>query len=35
LNTTGLDNVRAINKILKSAYPWQEARSLKGRNRFV
>jgi tagatose 1,6-diphosphate aldolase len=27
LNTTGLENVREINKILKSAYPWHGARS--------
>ena len=30
LNSTGLNNVREINKILKSAYPWHEARSVQG-----
>jgi len=30
LNTTGLENVKKINKVLKSAYPWHEARSMQG-----
>lgn len=30
LNTTGLENVRQINKVLKSATPWHEARSMQG-----
>jgi tagatose 1,6-diphosphate aldolase len=30
LNSTGLQNVKEINRVLKSAYPWQEARSLQG-----
>ena len=30
LNTTGLENVRAINKVLASAYPWFETRSMQG-----
>jgi tagatose 1,6-diphosphate aldolase len=29
LETKGLENVRAINKVLKSAYPWHEARSMQ------
>jgi tagatose 1,6-diphosphate aldolase len=29
LNTTGLENVRNINKVLASARPWQEARSVQ------
>jgi tagatose 1,6-diphosphate aldolase len=30
LNTKGLQNVREINQVLKSAYPWHEARSMQG-----
>ncbi len=29
LNTKGLQNVRDINNVLKSAYPWHEARSVQ------
>jgi tagatose 1,6-diphosphate aldolase len=29
LNTAGLQNVRAINSVLNSAYPWHEARSMQ------
>lgn len=29
LNTTGLQNVKDINKLLESAYPWFEARSMQ------
>jgi tagatose 1,6-diphosphate aldolase len=29
LNTTGLQNVRAINGVLNFAYPWREARSMQ------
>lgn len=30
LNTTGLENVREINKALERAHPWYEARSVQG-----
>ena len=30
LNTTGINNVKEINKLLKSAYPWHEAQSMHG-----
>ncbi|MGH9640425.1 MAG: tagatose 1,6-diphosphate aldolase, partial [Bryobacteraceae bacterium] len=30
LNTQGLENVRNVNKALKAARPWYEARSMKG-----
>ena len=29
LNTAGLENVRNINRVLQSAYPWHEARSMQ------
>lgn len=29
LNTTGLDNVRRINEVLKGARPWRQARSMQ------
>jgi tagatose 1,6-diphosphate aldolase len=30
LSKTGLQNVREINKVLESAYPWHETRSMQG-----
>jgi tagatose 1,6-diphosphate aldolase len=30
LNTTGIQNVRSINEVLKSASPWREAQSMHG-----
>jgi len=30
LNTTGAQNVRNVNEVLKSAHPWYEARSMQG-----